>query len=87
MIVKGGAVLCGDQPSDVVFMENIVRPDTKGRHRNPRWKSMNFCHGGCIPARAEATGFVPVSRDKKNPFELYEAENAVMLARLAGPKK
>jgi len=31
-----------------------------------------------------ATGFVPVRVDKKNPFELYEAENAVMLARLAG---
>jgi len=30
---------------------------------------------------------VPVHVDKKNPFELYEAENAVMLARIAGADK
>jgi outer membrane protein OmpA-like peptidoglycan-associated protein len=31
-----------------------------------------------------AAGFVPVRVDKKDPFELYEAENAVQLARIAG---
>ena len=35
----------------------------------------------------KARGFVPVHVDKKNPFELYEAENAVMLARIAGADK
>src|ERR1700681_3630648 len=34
-----------------------------------------------------ATGFVAIRVDKKNPFELYEAENAVMLARVAGADK
>jgi len=34
-----------------------------------------------------AGGFVPIQVGKKNPFELYEAENAVQLARLAGADK
>jgi len=35
----------------------------------------------------KAGGFVPLKVGKKNPFELYEAENAVQLARLAGADK
>jgi outer membrane protein OmpA-like peptidoglycan-associated protein len=35
----------------------------------------------------KAGGFVPLKVSKKDPFELYEAENAVQIARLAGAEK
>jgi outer membrane protein OmpA-like peptidoglycan-associated protein len=38
-------------------------------------------------SEGKARGFIPIHVDKKNPFELYEAENAVMLARVAGADK
>jgi len=36
---------------------------------------------------SKTAGFVPIRVGKKNPFELYEAENAVQLARLAGAER
>jgi len=35
-------------------------------------------------SQGKAAGFVPVQVGKKDPFELYEADNAVQLARIAG---
>jgi outer membrane protein OmpA-like peptidoglycan-associated protein len=71
------------QPSDVVVMENVVRPDTQGVREaiNARYELLPR---GMYTAQGKASGFVPVRVDKKNPFELYEAENAVQLARVAG---
>ena len=37
--------------------------------------------------RRHAPGFAPIIVGKKDPFELYEAENAVQLARVAGAEK
>jgi outer membrane protein OmpA-like peptidoglycan-associated protein len=38
-------------------------------------------------SQGKAAGFVPIHVNKKDPFELYEAENAVQLARVAGADK
>lgn len=71
------------QPSDVVVMENVVRPDTQGVREeiNARYELLPR---GMYTSQGAAAGFVPIRVDKKNPFELYEAENAVQLARVAG---
>jgi outer membrane protein OmpA-like peptidoglycan-associated protein len=71
------------QPSDVVVMENVVRPDTQGviEAINARYELLPR---GMYTSQGKAAGFVPIRVDKKNPFELYEAENAVQLARVAG---
>ena len=71
------------QPSDVVVMENVVRPDTQGVKEsvNARYELLPR---GMYTSQGKASGFVPIRVDKKNPFELYEAENAVQLARIAG---
>jgi outer membrane protein OmpA-like peptidoglycan-associated protein len=71
------------QPSDVVVMENIVRPDTQGVKEtiNARYELLPR---GTYTSQGRAAGFVPIQVGKKDPFELYEAENAIQLARIAG---
>jgi outer membrane protein OmpA-like peptidoglycan-associated protein len=83
MIVTAEPYYAVTQPSDVVVMENVVRKDTRGVIEiiNAKYELLPR---GMYTNEGRARGFVPVRVDKKNPFELYEAENAVMLARLAG---
>jgi outer membrane protein OmpA-like peptidoglycan-associated protein len=71
------------QPSDVVVLENVVRPDTQGVIETINAK-YELLPRGMYTNEGRAAGFVPVRVDKKDPFELYEAENAVQLARIAG---
>jgi len=71
------------QPSDVVVMENIVRRDTQGVIETINAK-YELLPRGMYTRQGQASGFVPIRVDKKDPFELYEAENAVQLARIAG---
>src|SRR5262249_55828944 len=74
------------QPSDVVVLENIVRPDTRGvkEEINARYELLPR---GLYTFQGKARGFTPIIVGKKDPFELYEAENAVQLARVAGADK
>jgi len=83
MIVTAEPYYAVTQPSDVVVMENVVRPDTRGVIETIDAK-FELLPRGLYTSEGKASGFVPVHVDKKNPFELYEAENAVMLARIAG---
>jgi outer membrane protein OmpA-like peptidoglycan-associated protein len=71
------------QPSDVVVLENVVRPDTQGVIETINAK-YELLPRGMYTSQGRAAGFVPVLVGKKDPFELYEAENAVQLARIAG---
>ena len=85
MIITAEPYYAVTQPSDVVVMENVVRPDTRGVIETVDAKYELLPRG--LYTSENARGFVPIRVDKKNPFELYEAENAVMLARLAGADK
>ncbi len=71
------------QPSDAVVMENVARPDTQGVVESINAKYELLPRG----AYTRTGRFVPLSVSKKDPFELYEAENAVQIARLAGAEK
>lgn len=72
------------QPSDVVVMENIVRKDTLGKIQTVDAKFE-------LLARGQYTYHVPESQlkpvdlnsSKKSPLELYEAQNAVQIAKYA----
>ena len=86
MIVTAEPYYAVTQPSDVVVMENVVRKDTRGVIEIIDAK-YELLPRGLYTAEGKARGFRPIHVDKKNPFELYEAENAVMLARLAGAEK
>jgi outer membrane protein OmpA-like peptidoglycan-associated protein len=83
MIVTAEPYYAVTQPSDVVVMENVVRPDTRGvvESIDARYELLPR---GVYTSQGRIPGFVPVMVGKKNPFELYEAENAVQLARVAG---
>jgi outer membrane protein OmpA-like peptidoglycan-associated protein len=83
MIVTAEPYYAVTQPSDVVVMENVVRPDTRGVIETIDAK-YELLPRGLYTSEGKARGFLPIHVDKKNPFELYEAENAVMLARVAG---
>ena len=86
MIVTAEPYYAVTQPSDVVVMENVVRKDTRGVIETIDAK-YELLPRGMYTSGGKAKGFLPVRVDKKNPFELYEAENAVMLARIAGADK
>jgi outer membrane protein OmpA-like peptidoglycan-associated protein len=86
MIVTAEPYYAVTQPSDLVVLQNVIRPDTKGVVETVDAK-YELLPRGLYTSEGKAGGFVPVHVDKKNPFELYEAENAVMLARVAGADK
>ncbi len=86
MIVTAEPYYGVTQPSDVVVMENIVRPDTQGVKETINARYELFPRG-MYTIEGKARGFTPVVVGKKEPFELYEAENAVQLARVAGADK
>lgn len=72
------------QPSDVVVMENIIRNDTLGK-----WEAVNAKYE--LLPRGQYEYHVPESElrpvdlnsSKKSPLEVYEAVNAVQIARYA----
>jgi outer membrane protein OmpA-like peptidoglycan-associated protein len=86
MIVTAEPYYGVTKPSDAVVMENVVRSDTRGviEAIDARYELLPR---GTYTMQGKATGFVPVQVGKKDPFELYEAENAVALARLQGADK
>jgi outer membrane protein OmpA-like peptidoglycan-associated protein len=86
MIVTAEPYYAVTQPSDVVVLENLVRPDTRGVIESVNAK-YELLPRGMYSMQGKAPGFVPVIVGKKDPFELYEAENAVQLARVAGAEK
>lgn len=72
------------QPSDVVVMENIIRNDTMGK-----WEIVNAKYE--LLPRGQYTYQVPeaqlhpvdLNSNKKSPLEVYEAINAVQIAKYA----
>jgi len=86
MIVTAEPYYSVTQPSDVVVMENIVRPTTQGVIENINAK-FELLPRGMYTNHGRAPGFMPIMVGKKDPFELYEAQNAVQLAQVAGAQK
>jgi len=68
------------QPSDLIVMENIVRADTKGKIEEIDAKYELLQRGQY--QRLENP--LALKFDRKQPLELYEARNAVQIARAVG---
>ena len=66
------------QPSNVVVLENVVRPDTQGTIEAVHAKYELMERGGYIP-----TGYTfdPVVLNANLPLEFFEARNAVRIAK------
>src|SRR5438270_8051000 len=68
------------QPSDLIVMEHVVRADTKGKIEEIDAK-FELLQRGQYQRLANALG---LKIDPKMPLELYEARNAVQIARAIG---
>ena len=69
------------QPSNVVVLENVVRPDTKGTTEAVDAKYELLERGGYIPTGYK---FDPVILGASLPLEFYEARNALRIAESEG---
>ena len=83
MIVTAEPYFAVSQPSDAVVMENILRPETRGKVEMMDAKYELLQRGqytvNVLPADLKA---IPL--DKDTPLDLYEARNAVRIAKWAG---
>ncbi|HEU0141697.1 MAG TPA: OmpA family protein, partial [Bryobacteraceae bacterium] len=68
------------RPSDLIVMENVVRPDTKGKVEEIEAK-YELLQRGQYQRLANP---LALKLDQKTPLELYEARNAVQIARAVG---
>jgi outer membrane protein OmpA-like peptidoglycan-associated protein len=68
------------RPSDLVVMENVVRADTQGKIEEIDAK-YELLQRGQYEALANP---LELKLDRKTPLELYEARNAVQIARASG---
>jgi outer membrane protein OmpA-like peptidoglycan-associated protein len=83
LIVTAEPYFAVTQPSDLVVMENIVRPETKGQIEQVNAK-YELLQRGQYTVSVPPAELKPISLDKKTPLDLYEARNALRIAHWAG---
>ena len=86
LIVTAEPYFAVSQPSDVVVMENFVRTDTAGKVEEIDAKYELLQRGQYVVAVPPAE-LKPIALDKNTPLDLYEARNAVRIARWANADK
>ena len=83
LIVTAEPYFAVTQPSDVVVMENFTRRDTTGTIEEIDAK-YELLQRGQYSLNVNPAELKPFRMDKKVPLELYEARNAVQIARWTG---
>ncbi len=86
LIITAEPYFAVTQPSDVVVMENFVRTDTTGTIEQVDAK-YELLQRGQYTVNVNPREIRPVALDSKTPLELYEARNAVQIARWTGADK
>ncbi len=86
LIVTAEPYFAVTQPSDVVVMENFVRKDTVGTIEQVDAKFELLQRGQYI-LNANPAEVKPMRLTSKTPLELYEARNAVQIARWTGAER
>src|SRR5262247_3251344 len=86
LIVTAEPYFAVSQPSDVVVMENIVRKDTVGKIEEISAKYELLQRGEYV-LKAPPAELKPIPLDSNTPLDLYEARNAVRIARWVGADK
>src|SRR4051812_29642450 len=86
LVVTAEPYFAVTQPSDVVVMENVVRKDTTGTIEEVDAK-YELLQRGQYTLNVNPSEIKPVGLDKRIPLELYEARNAVQIARWVGAEK
>jgi outer membrane protein OmpA-like peptidoglycan-associated protein len=83
LIVTAEPYFAVTQPSDVVVMENEIRTDTKGSVESVEAK-FELLQRGLYESDINPADMQPRKGGSKTPLELYEARNAVRIARWSG---
>jgi outer membrane protein OmpA-like peptidoglycan-associated protein len=83
LIVTAEPYFAVTQPSDVVVMENFVRKDTTGTIEQMDAK-FELLQKGQYVLNVKPSEVVLQPLDRKVPLELYEARNAIKIARWTG---
>ena len=83
LIVTAEPYFAVSQPSDVVVMENFTRKDTVGKVEEISAK-FELLRRGEYVVNAPPAELKPIALDKDTPLDLYEARNAVRIARWVG---
>jgi outer membrane protein OmpA-like peptidoglycan-associated protein len=83
LIVTAEPYFAVTQPSDVVVMENSIRNDTQGTIEQIDAK-YELLQRGQYALNVRPSEVRPMSIDRNTPLELYEARNAVRIARWTG---
>jgi len=86
LIVTAEPYFAVTQPSDVVVMENFVRTDTTGTIEQVDAK-YELLQRGQYTLNVNPAEITPMRLDSKVPLELYEARNAVQIARWTGAER
>jgi outer membrane protein OmpA-like peptidoglycan-associated protein len=86
LIVTAEPYFAVTQPSDVVVMENFVRPDTTGTIEEVDAKYELLKRGQYV-LNVKPGDIQPRELNPKVPLELYEARNAVEIARWTGAEQ
>jgi outer membrane protein OmpA-like peptidoglycan-associated protein len=86
MVVTAEPHFAVTQPSDVVVMENVIRPDTRGKIEEIEAR-YELLQRGQYTLNVTPDQLVPLVLDRKTPLELHEARNAVRIARWAGAQQ
>jgi outer membrane protein OmpA-like peptidoglycan-associated protein len=80
LIITAEPYFAVTQPSDLVVAENVVRADTKGREEAIDVK-YELLPKGLYAAQVEPIKDVVYGIDSKAPLDLFEARNAIRIAR------
>ena len=83
MVVTAEPYFAVSQPSDAVVMENVMRKDTSGKVEEIDAK-YELLQRGQYTVNVLPADLKPIALDKKTPLDLYEARNAVRIAKWAG---
>lgn len=83
LLVTAEPYFAVSQPSDVVVLENAIKPDN---HERIELVDADFplLPRGQYTKNMSATDLRPVVMDKKTPFSVYQARNAVRISEAAG---
>ena len=84
LIVSAEPYYAVQQPSNVVVLENVVRPDTRGTAEEVHAKFELMERGGYLPTGYK---FDPIILNAGLPLEFYEARNAMRIAKSEGAEQ
>jgi outer membrane protein OmpA-like peptidoglycan-associated protein len=87
LIVTAEPYFSVTQPSDVVVLQNVFNDKTSGVLEKVNAHYLLLPRGAYAQTEGSKTVLNPITRDEKSPLELYQANNAIRIAQMAGADK